>query len=213
MNTQDPQTTVAVDLPEPPDGTLYYWPETETDWPLVLIRDDAAAVALDYEEDECWFRPGEQDAPATWEDVLGWIRDEFDDDRTPAELLAAATVVHLSSSGPVAGVGDFTLDDDSLARLAWHAGVLSQPLLTGDQSTPYELTAEDAASVLAVLAMVPQLATALRNERADNTRLEAGLEAALQELIFKTSEAELLGQAVDKLRALVGGTPTAERPQ
>jgi hypothetical protein len=51
---------LAVDGPEPPDGTALYWPETQTTFAAMFVRDDAAAQALGH-PDAHWFTPNDDD--------------------------------------------------------------------------------------------------------------------------------------------------------
>jgi hypothetical protein len=57
-------------LPEPPDGTVLYWPETEDNYSTVVVRDDVAAMVLFGEPTRHWFTPNMYDdrnvGPLTW---------------------------------------------------------------------------------------------------------------------------------------------------
>ena len=66
-------------LPEPPDRSGLYWPETAEEFAVVLIRDDRAAAALDptaYGNGAHWFAPNDQASPMAWVDILADILGE-----------------------------------------------------------------------------------------------------------------------------------------
>lgn len=64
------------DLPEPPDRTGLYWPETAEFFAALVVRDDqgavayGAAIAADAEPEARWWAPNLEAAPMTWAEVL-----------------------------------------------------------------------------------------------------------------------------------------------
>ena len=79
------------DLPEPPDRTGLYWPETDEFFASMLVRDDAAtAIYPTAKPDQRWLAPNEDRFPMTWAEVLVSTRNH--DDNRP---ISAAIWFHV----------------------------------------------------------------------------------------------------------------------